>query len=235
MSHFYLYISGLNAAFRNNLGFLPWFLGPSIIWPLPMTVIIMAYLIFVSSCSYQQNFLIFWGVSISPGDKTRLIQANYDKSLLSQPTSLLDGWVGGVYELLQANNSRLNFFREGFFFFFFLPHFLLKVDWGHSPFPILSAMTVDPVSGTTTAILWSWGKDLQNHRRCQFFIYWFLNQSLLAITQTLSFFPPLGQAYTLVLPMHAVLFSHIFTWLARLHLSLSSLHLWGLLWLPNLK
>lgn len=34
-------------------------------------------------------------VSIFPVDITRLIEANYEKSLLSKPTSLLDEWLGG--------------------------------------------------------------------------------------------------------------------------------------------
>lgn len=57
------------------------------------TVVIMAYLIVISSSSYQQHFDFCSGVSISRCWKN-IFHTNYDKSLLSQPASLLDEWVG---------------------------------------------------------------------------------------------------------------------------------------------
>lgn len=57
------------------------------------TVVIMAYLIVISSSAYQQPFDFFSGVSISRCWKNTFL-TNDDKSLLSQPILLLDEWVG---------------------------------------------------------------------------------------------------------------------------------------------
>ena len=112
------------------------------------------------------EFWFFFMVSIFPVDITRLIQGNYEKSLLSKPTSLLDGWLGGgCLWTIQANNAKLNFARG------FLRRFSLSLScWkevihlAHWSFHILSAMNIDIISGTIAAILWPWRKDLQNYR-----------------------------------------------------------------------
>lgn len=108
------------------------------------------------------------------------------KSLLSQPTSLLEAWLGDVYET-QANNTKLNFARVFLrSFSLFISCWKEVINLTHWFFPIFSAMIVDTISGTTAAIFWQWRKDLQDYRDVDSKILWPLNQFIIFNTQTLN-------------------------------------------------
>lgn len=68
-----------------------YYLTSFLLLPFIKTVTIMTLLIVMFSTSNQQHFDFFFQGSVFPGAGTRLIHTNYDKSLLSKPTLLLDG------------------------------------------------------------------------------------------------------------------------------------------------